>query len=88
MLRRGGKIYVGKNNDKEIDFIVQKPNNDRTYYQVAHTVNDENTFNRETSAFRNIRDSYPRYLLTLDYDNANIEGIQKINVIDWLLGKI
>lgn len=85
LLRRGGKIYAGKNNDKEIDFVVQKPNNEREYYQVAFTVNDEKTFKREVSAFRNIRDNYPKYLLTLDYDNTSIEGIQKINVIDWLL---
>jgi len=49
------------------------------------TVNDEKTFNREISALRNIRDNYPKYLLTLDYDTANMEGVQKINVIDWLL---
>ena len=87
LLRRGGKIYVGKNNDKEIDFIVQKPNNEREYYQVAHSVNDEKTFNREISAFRNIRDNYPKFLLTLDYDSINIDGVQKINVIDWLLNQ-
>jgi uncharacterized protein len=85
LLRRGGKIYVGKNNDKEIDFVVQKPNNEREYYQVAFTVNDEKTFEREISAFRSIQDNFPKYLLTLDFDNTNIEGIQKINVIDWLL---
>lgn len=85
LLRRGGKVYVGKNNDKEIDFIVQKPNNEREYYQVAYTVNDEKTYKREVSAFNNIKDNYPKYLLTLDFDNANIEGIQKLNVIDWLL---
>jgi predicted AAA+ superfamily ATPase len=85
LLRRGGKIYVGKNNDKEIDFVVQKPNNDREYYQVAFTVNDEKTFEREISSLRNMHDNYPKYLLTLDFDNSNIEGIQKINVIDWLL---
>jgi len=85
LIRRGGKIYVGKNNEKEIDFIVQKPNNEREYYQVAHTVIDEKTFNREISAFKNIRDNYPKYLLTLDFDNVNIEGVQRINVIDWLL---
>jgi len=87
LLRRGGKIYVGKNNDKEIDFIVQKPSNEREYYQVAHSVNDEKTFNREISAFRNIRDNYPKFLLTLDYDSINIDGVQKINVIDWLLNQ-
>ena len=85
LLRRGGKVNVGKNNDKEIDFVVQKPNNERSYYQVAFTVNDEKTFEREISAFRNIRDNYPKFLLTLDFDTTNIEGIQKINVIDWLL---
>lgn len=86
LLRRGGKIYAGKNNDKEIDFVVQKPNNEREYYQIAFTVNDEKTFEREISAFRNIRDNYPKFLLTLDFDKTSIEGIQKINVIDWLLG--
>lgn len=85
LFRRGGKVYVGKHNDKEIDFVVQKPNNEREYYQVAFTVNDEKTFMREVSAFKNIKDNYPKYLLTLDFDNTNIEGIQKINVIDWLL---
>ncbi len=88
LLRRGGKVYAGKNNDKEIDFVVQKPNNEYAYYQVAFTVNDEKTFEREISAFRSIRDNYPKYLLTLDYDTSNIEGVYKLNVIDWLLQKI
>jgi predicted AAA+ superfamily ATPase len=87
LLRRGGKVFVGKNNDKEVDFIVQKANNEREYYQIAYTVNDEKTFKREISSFISIRDNYPKYLLTLDYDNIIIEGIQKKNVIDWLLEK-
>jgi len=87
LFRRGGKVYVGKHNDKEVDFVVQKSNNEREYYQVAFTVNDEKTFKREISAFKRINDNYPKYLLTLDYDNANIDGIQKLNVIDWLLQK-
>ena len=87
LLRRGGKVFVGKNRDKEVDFILQKANNEREYYQVAYTVNDEKTFEREVSSFRNIKDSYPKYLLTLDYDNVTIEGIEKKNVIDWLLEK-
>jgi hypothetical protein len=85
LLRRGGKVYVGKHNDKEIDFVVQKPNNEREYYQVAFTVNDEKTIKREISAFGTIKDNYPKYLLTLDFDNTSIEGIQKLNVVDWLL---
>jgi len=85
LLRRGGKVFVGKIKDKEVDFIVQKANNEREYYQVAYTVNDEKLFEREISSLKNIKDNYPKYLLTLDYDNVIIEGIQKINVIDWLL---
>ena len=85
LLRRGGKVYVGKHNDREIDFVVQKANNEREYYQVAFTVNDEKTFNREISAFDRIKDNYPKFLLTLDYDITSINGIQKLNVIDWLL---
>jgi len=85
LLRRGGKIYVGKHIDREIDFVVQKANSEREYYQVAFTVNDEKTFNREILAFDKIKDNYPKFLLTLDFDNTSINGIQKINVIDWLL---
>ncbi len=85
LLRRGGKVYVGKHNNREIDFVVQKANNEREYYQIAFTVNDEKTFKREISAFDNIKDNYPKFLLTLDFDNTSINGIQKLNVIDWLL---
>ena len=85
LIRRGGKVYVGKHNDREIDFVVQRADNEREYYQVAFTVNDEKTFNREISAFDKIKDNYPKYLLTLDFDNTSINGIKKINVIDWLL---
>lgn len=85
LVRRGGKVYVGKHNDREIDFVVQKANNEIEYYQVAYTVNDEKTFNREISAFNRIRDNYAKFLLTLDFDNMSINGIRKVNVIDWLL---
>jgi predicted AAA+ superfamily ATPase len=85
LLRRGGGVFVGKNKDKEVDFIVQKPNNEREYYQVAYTVNDEKTHEREFSSLRTIRDNYPKFVLTLDYENTVIDGIQQMNVIDWLL---
>ncbi|MGL5959905.1 MAG: ATP-binding protein [Bacteroidales bacterium] len=87
LLRRGGKVFVGKQNDKEVDFVVQKANNEREYYQVAYTISDEKTLNREIASLSMIKDSYPKFLLTLDYDYTVIDGIQKINAIDWLLGK-
>ncbi|MDP8079991.1 ATP-binding protein [Phocoenobacter skyensis] len=85
LLRRGGKVYVGKHKNNEIDFVVQKPNNQREYYQVAYTVNSEKTFNREMSVFNTLKDHYPKYLLTLDYGNETINGVKKLNVVDWLL---
>ena len=88
LLRRGGMVYAGRNDNKEVDFVVQKHDGTREYYQVAYTANDENTLKREISSLRSIRDSYPKYLLTLDFDKSNIEGIQKLNVIDWLLHTI
>jgi predicted AAA+ superfamily ATPase len=85
LVRRGGKVYVGKHDDREIDFVVQRANNEREYYQISYTVTDEKTFNREISAFDRINDNYPKFLLTMDYDTVSIRGIQKINIIDWLL---
>ena len=85
LLRRGGEVFTGKNKDKEIDFMVQKSNNEREYYQVAYTVSDEHILNREIQSFKNINDNYPKYLLTLDFDNSSVNGIKKLNVIDWLL---
>lgn len=85
LLRRGGVVYAGRTDNGEVDFVVQHHNGTRSYYQVAYTANDEKTLKREISSLSNIRDSYPKYLLTLDYDTSNIDGIQRLNVIDWLL---
>ena len=85
LLRRGGEVYVGKSEDNEVDFVVKKYDGQLEYYQVAYTVNDEKTLERELSSLRRIRDNYPKYLLTTDLDNSIIDGIKKINLIDWLL---
>lgn len=85
LLRRGGMVYAGRTDNGEVDFVVQHYDGTRAYYQVAYTANDEKTLKRELSSLRNIRDSHPKYLLTLDYDTSNIDGIQRVNVIDWLL---
>lgn len=86
LLRRGGEVYAGRTDAGEVDFVVMRHNGEREYYQVAYTANDENTLNREISSLRRIKDAYPKYLLTTDFDSVNIDGIRKINVIDWLLG--
>ena len=85
LLRRGGEVYAGRTEKGEVDFVVMKHNGEREFYQIAYTANDEKTLNREISSLRKIKDSYPKYLLTMDFDNTNIDGIRKLNVIDWLL---
>lgn len=85
LLRRGGEVLAGQTDNGEVDFVVMKSGGDREYYQVAYTVNDGKTLKRELSSLEKIRDSYPKYLLTTDFDTTNYGGIQKLNVIDWLL---
>lgn len=85
LLRRGGEVFVGRSSGGEVDFVVKKHDGQMEYYQVAYSVNDEKTFSREMSSLLKINDANPKYLLTLDYDTAVIEGVRKINVIDWLL---
>ena len=87
LLRRGGEVFAGQTDNGEVDFVVMKSNGAREYYQVAYTANDEKTLKRELSSLCKIRDSYPKYLLTTDFEASNIEGIQRLNVIDWLLKK-
>ena len=59
--RRFKSVRVGKNAKREIDFVVQ--NDDGfAYYQVAQTVLDPSTLDRELSAFAGIKDAYPRFL--------------------------
>ena len=87
LLRRGYKIKVGKIGGREIDFVAQKPGGQIEYYQVALSVMDESTLVRELSALEAVKDHYPKFLLTRDYDSNNYKGIQHLNVLDWLLGK-
>ena len=86
LLRRGHQVNIGKADDTEIDFVVRKPGGDREYIQVAWTAKEEGTFQREIRPFELIRDFNRRILLTTDVEPVTTyKGIQKINVIDWLL---
>lgn len=85
LLRRGYKVYVGKVDDLEIDFVAEDRNGLK-YYQVALSVRDEKVLERELKSLQRTNDYYPKYILTLDRDlEADYDGITKINVIDWLL---
>ena len=83
--RRGYEINYGKINNAEVDFVAVKEGNP-VYYQVALTLREQSTLERELRPLNSINDHYPKYLLTLDDDPAaTYNGIQRINVLDWLL---
>ena len=86
LLRRKGNVYVGQFDKNEIDFVVIN-SNEIEYYQVALTVLDENTLKRELDAFKNIKDNYPKCLITLDdvMVNTDYDGIKVVNALEWLL---
>ncbi len=85
LLRRGYKVSIGKLGNIEVDFVVEKGGS-LHYYQVTASLTDENTFNREMAPLKNIRDNYPKTVLTLDrFSLGDYEGIEVVNVIDWLL---
>lgn len=85
LLRRGYRVYTGKIDNLEIDFVAENKNG-LEYYQVSLTTRDEKTLERELKPLQMTDDFYPRYLLTMDRDlEADYNGIRKINVIDWLL---
>lgn len=85
--RRGYEIYIGQvGTDGEVDFVAMKEGT-LSYYQVALTTLEENVLKRELAPLQRIQDNYPKYLLTLDslFDEMNYDGIQKKNVLRWML---
>lgn len=88
LLRRQKKVYIGKMDNLEVDFVAIDEN-DITYYQVAATVRDEKTLKRELASLQQIKDQYPKYILTLDEDpTADYDGIKRINALKWLMGEV
>lgn len=88
LIRRGYEVYVGKVDELEVDFVAVEQN--RTiYYQVAATVRDESTLQRELAPLQKINDHYQKFILTLDEDpEADYDGIRRINALEWLMGEI
>ena len=85
LLRRGYEVYIGQYNDKKIDFIAIKPN-EKIYYQVSRSILDEKVEEREKRSLLTINDNYKKVILTMDHvKNKEIEGIEVINIIDFLL---
>ncbi len=87
LIRRGYKVYVGKVESEEVDFVAIN-SKETIYYQVSASVRDNATLVRELRPLQKITDHYPKYILTLDEDpEADYEGIRRINAIDFLLSE-
>jgi predicted AAA+ superfamily ATPase len=91
LLRRGYQVFVGKvKRDKaikEVDFVALQAGGAVEYYQVAWSVlGDLNTLRRELSSLEEIKDNYPKFLLTMDWGNGENNGIKRLNALEWLAG--
>jgi predicted AAA+ superfamily ATPase len=85
LLRRGNKIWIGTDRNSEVDFVCKTPKGDIEYFQVAWQLTDEKTIEREFGSLERIKDNYPKFLLTSDSFNQSRNGIQHLNVFNWLL---
>lgn len=87
MMRRGYRVFVGKSDDKEIDFIAEFKER-KVYIQVAYKIAEQKTVDREFKPLLEIRDHHPKYVVTMDETwKDNIEGIQHKHIADFLLMK-
>lgn len=85
LLRRGYTLHIGKSGrGTEVDFVAVRDKKTE-YYQVSASVLDSNTLQRELTPLRQIKDNYPKFLITLDDFAGDHAGIQQINLIDWLI---
>jgi len=88
LVSNGYQVSVGRIGKFECDFIVRKQNGDYVYIQVTYTMTgNEKVKEREYRPFREIRDGYPRYIISLDTLRDQQEGVHHINAIDLFLGR-
>jgi hypothetical protein len=85
LLSRDYNVAVGKEGTKEIDFIATK-GNAKFYIQVAYMLPDKNTVDREFGTLIELKDHYPKYVVTMDSIwTDTIEGVKHVHIADFLL---
>ena len=93
LVSNGYQVSTGKIGNLECDFIIRNEKGEYAYIQVTYTLQGEDTQatykikEREYRPFRQIRDGYPRYIVSLDKYRDQQEGVKHINAIDLMLGK-
>ena len=86
LLRRGYEVTVGRYGDKEIDFVCHK-RDEKLYVQVTYMLASDETVQREFGAYDNIRDNFPKYVVSLDEFDMSRNGIKHRNLRDFLLAE-
>ncbi len=85
LLVHGYNLSIGRDGDKEIDFVGEK-NGEKIYIQVAYSVMDPKTYEREFGNLLAIKDNYPKMVITMDEIEGNSnEGIKQIPIRKFLL---
>ena len=84
LLRLGYQVTIGKNGTKAIDFVCDKDGK-RIYVQVCYMLSSEKTEEREFGAYEDIKDNYPKYVLSMDEFDMSRNGIIHMNIRDFLL---
>ena len=87
LLIQGFTVYTGKTVKGEIDFVAIK-NNKKCFIQVAYLLTSEETIKREFGAYDKITDASPKYVLSLDRIDLSHDGIEHMNIVDFLLHKV
>ena len=85
LVRRGYQVNVGKNAEKEVDFVASL-RNEKMYIQVCRELPTDS--NREVQNLLDIKDNYPKLIVTLDeLASGNVEGVKIVYLADFLLGR-
>lgn len=86
LLRRGYQVYVGRVDTREVDFVGEK-NGEKLYVQVCYLLASEETIQREFEVYDDIRDNYPKYVVSMDALNMSRNGIKHRSVREFLTMK-